>query len=281
MADRRELERMKAEILQHGAIEHSLKVFLQNQTSENYLRAHQMLTSSELYDPAGKDLQAMNDASGNQDWEGVIAAFQEHFPNRMLDPYANAAVAHAWKQLGEDKKFEVFFRASVDLCKGIALTGDGSQQRPFVVAHTDTVEYFVESHLEKNTGDATLREENGKRYVVVPCEDGGEVWFDGSCVLRGQGASHSPMEAESGISKEELEAELEAAGQNGMKTGCVVSTVLFVVACGLLGSSWFSRFGGTAVLVGIVVAIAVCIAIPFVTAKQSIRKRLGELDVSG
>lgn len=116
--------------------------------------------------------------------------FQEAFdhlmskmPNGLLSPGVHSLAGLALQKLGKDEQAGFEFVLSTLLTKSILSTGDGSKEHPFLVLHT-TDEYDILLRLGKKSIRQSLHENGGKWLDWQNCEDGDQIWFDVSDLIK-------------------------------------------------------------------------------------------------
>lgn len=64
-----------------------------------------------------------------------------------------------------------------ELIKSILASGDGSQERPYIVNSVDE-EYLILDHLNKSLQMQSLTGVSGKPMDLMECADGTSIYFD-------------------------------------------------------------------------------------------------------
>ena len=64
-----------------------------------------------------------------------------------------------------------------ELIKSILASGDGSQDRPYIVNSIDE-EYLILHHLNKSLQMQSLTGSSGKPMDLMECDDGTSIYFD-------------------------------------------------------------------------------------------------------
>jgi hypothetical protein len=67
--------------------------------------------------------------------------------------------------------------------QGLLATGDGTRDNPYIVCHASD-EYDVLVALGREPAGQALEEHDDRLFDVLTCDDGREVWFDVTAILR-------------------------------------------------------------------------------------------------
>jgi hypothetical protein len=151
--------------------------YLSEPSAENYMHLRAAVAISSDYEPytnykeqayglmeAGKFAEAV---------EYLIACM----PNWFLNPGIHFLLSFIYHKLDQAEPSQAEMSMAMLFLEGILLTGDGSDEQPYLVLHTAD-EDDVLLHLNKEPKNQSLVEQRGKYFDRQLCADGSEVWFD-------------------------------------------------------------------------------------------------------
>jgi hypothetical protein len=151
--------------------------FLSNPTVETFRAIRDLVVKAANYDGYSHDLRKMEDAYQQKRFADVKDAFAKAQPNLLLSPGAHLLLSMTLKEEGNAKGSEMERFICFRCVEGIKLTGDGTQEKPFLVLRTSD-EYDMLSALGTQFGSQALVHDKGRSFDKITCADGSEVWFD-------------------------------------------------------------------------------------------------------
>ncbi|MEL6108499.1 MAG: DUF4919 domain-containing protein [Planctomycetota bacterium] len=144
---------------------------------ESYIKVYESLVRSEAYNPYSNEVDEAYELFEDGKATEARAKLQDAMGNLILSPRAHDFLGFLYHQLGDEQKAEMELRVSFACILGILATGDGSSEKPYLVARTSD-EYDVLRHLKKQFRQQSLIEREGKHFDKIECADGSEYWFD-------------------------------------------------------------------------------------------------------
>ena len=161
----------------------ALQAFVAEPSKKSYLRAREeLLTASErildatLLDP----LTLLHDAG---DMTGLSAALAALPPIAALTPRVHYYAALAAEARHDDDDLELERMLLVVCLRALLMTGDGSPEQPYVVSALCDENDLLES-LELAPETRRLVHRGDSVFDVVTCDEGSEIWFDVSALVR-------------------------------------------------------------------------------------------------
>lgn len=165
-------------LVEYESIMQAVATMLPMPTRENYLRVFDRLRASSFYDPASTALDTMTTLINKGDNIGVIDCYKDANPNYVITPEAAIILSMAHKNTGNLKLATIFANAADSACKGIKSTGDGTQQRPYLLIHSRGIDGFIAFGLQKEAASSRTFQDGGRLLVAVKCKDGSEIFCD-------------------------------------------------------------------------------------------------------
>lgn len=152
--------------------------YLEEPTLENFLALRSAVMADEKYNPYSSELDGIDELFEREDYQGVLERIHEAlFPNHILSPDAHFTLSFAHHQLGDENAADAEGMLAVVLLKGLELTGDGSREKPILVARvSDEYDYLRANKL--TLAQQSLMGIGDREYDVINTEERGEVWFD-------------------------------------------------------------------------------------------------------
>ncbi len=151
--------------------------FLTNPTADSFRAIRNAIANHPNYDGYSQDLRDMEDAFQQKRFADVKNAFAKAQPNLLLSPGAHLLLSITLREEGNQKSSEMERFICFRCIEGIQSTGDGTQEKPYLVLRTSD-EYDVLSALGKQFAKQALVHDKGKSYDKMTCADGTELWFD-------------------------------------------------------------------------------------------------------
>src|SRR3954467_10725488 len=129
--------------------------FLSNPTPESYRAIRDAVAKHPKYDGYSHDLRDMEKALDEKRFADVKNVFAQAQPNLLLSPSAHLLLSLVLKEEGNAKGSEMERFICFRCMDGIKLTGDGTQEKPYLVLRTSD-EYDMLSTLDKQFGSQAL-----------------------------------------------------------------------------------------------------------------------------
>jgi hypothetical protein len=159
-----------------------LESFLQDPTFETFMPLRDAVIGSPEYDPYDHYQSEAHELLGKGEFEKVAEYLLSKMPGWVLNPGIHKLLSFALHKLGDAERARLEFLLAKAFLNGILLTGDGSEEYPYLVTCV-TDEYDVLEHLGKSLKQQSLVEKEDGRYDCLDCEDGSQIWFDVSVPL--------------------------------------------------------------------------------------------------
>jgi hypothetical protein len=151
--------------------------FLKEPSYENFVRVRNLVLAHPSYDPYGNQLNEAMKLLDASDWQGFIDEGRKLIPNYLLSPRFHLARSFALKQMKDEDTAEMEAAMYVCCTEGIRSTGDGSEDKPWLVMRT-LDEYDMLEQMGKKSAGQSLHKKDGKSLDRIQCEDGSAYWFD-------------------------------------------------------------------------------------------------------
>ncbi len=160
-------------------MDHELfRQFINEPTPEAFARLRAAQLASPDFEPYSRELDGFAELVREERHQEALELLTGAMsPNHLLSPGAHLRLAMVHEALGqteESKGEKTIGRALLD---GIASTGDGTEQRPYLVTRT-TDEYDLLLWQKHQFSNQSLRETDGRRFDVLLTKEGRELWFE-------------------------------------------------------------------------------------------------------
>ncbi len=152
-------------------------VYLQKRTLESFLAARAVLLALPSYDPWSRELPELDGLLDAQDWHAMRRRAMAVIDNWMLTPYIHEALALAHQKLGDEKLCALETELYSACARGILMTGDGTEERPYLVVRPDDA-YGALLFEDRKWVNEREVSRAGRTLRGLTCEDGAERWFD-------------------------------------------------------------------------------------------------------
>ncbi|MFN0017794.1 MAG: hypothetical protein ACKVP0_06010 [Pirellulaceae bacterium] len=161
----------------------ALRAFVAQPSRENYLAARAQLLAASSRTLTAAELDSLTLLADAGDLKGLTEALAQLPPIAALVPRVHYYAALAAEALGEEQDLELERMLLVICLRAILMTGDGSEESPYVVsAASDELDLLDELDLVAASKSLVHRGDNA--FDVVRCEDGTEIWFDASAMVQ-------------------------------------------------------------------------------------------------
>lgn len=160
----------------------ALRAFVIEPSRKNFLAAREeLLVGSRSLLPA--DLDSLSLLADAGDVPGLTAALAQLPPLAALVPRVHYFGALAAEARGDEQDLELERMLLVICLRAILMTGDGSEEAPYVVC-TASDELDLLDELDLTAVSQSLVHRGDAVFDLVHCEDGSEVWFDASAMVQ-------------------------------------------------------------------------------------------------
>jgi len=150
---------------------------IESPTQENYLRIRQMILDDETYQPYSQDLSDIGDLVEKGEYQKAQDTLAAGMPNLLLSPRAHIFLSIIARESGSEDGSKMEGHVACACADGIMATGDGSEEKPYIVVRTSD-EYDLLEYLDLEMQGQRLTHKDAKHYDVLTPKDGKEVWFD-------------------------------------------------------------------------------------------------------
>jgi hypothetical protein len=165
--------------------------FLTTPSIDTFRAIRDQIVKHPRYDGYSQDLHTMETAYQEKRFADVKNAFAQAQPNLLLSPAAHLLLSLVLRDEDNAKGSEMERFICFRCVDGIQLTGDGTQDRPYLVLRTSD-EYDLLSALGKEFASQHLvHGDTGRSCDRMECADGSEVWFDITQMMNALSRKHS------------------------------------------------------------------------------------------
>ncbi|MEO1529579.1 MAG: DUF4919 domain-containing protein [Planctomycetota bacterium] len=151
--------------------------FIQSPSRDSYLAIRREIIGSDVYEPYSDEINTASELYTQEKVEQARKTIQNGMPNLMLSPRAHRFLGFLHHKLGDSHAAQVEMMIGDACVEGILSSGDGSQERPFIVTRTSD-EHEVIEHLGKQLKQQSLTHDAGLHLDLLECTDNTEYWFD-------------------------------------------------------------------------------------------------------
>ena len=151
--------------------------FLSNPTLDTFLAVRDLVVNAANYDGYSQDLRKMEEAYQQKRFADVKNTFAQAQPNLLISPGAHLLLSFTLRDESNAKASDMERFVCYRCVEGIKLTGDGTQEKPYLVLRTSD-EYDMLSALGKQFASQHLIHDEGRSFDKITCADESEVWFD-------------------------------------------------------------------------------------------------------
>lgn len=150
---------------------------IQTPTQENYLRVREMVLDHETYQPYSQDLSDIGDLMEKGEFQKAQDGLAAAMPNLLLSPRAHIFLSIIARETGSEDAAKMEGHVACACAEGIMATGDGSEEKPYLVVRTSD-EYDLVEYLDTEMTGQRLTHKNDRHFDVLTTKDGRELWFD-------------------------------------------------------------------------------------------------------
>ena len=167
----------------NGMMPSALRAFVAEPSRENYLAAREELLTPSSRSLCAAELDSLSLLADAGDVKGLTEALAHLPPIAALVPRVHYYGALAAEARGDEHDLELERMLLVICLRAILMTGDGSEEAPYVVcAASDELDLLDELDLAAESKSLIHRGDGA--FDVVRCEDGSEIWFDVSALVQ-------------------------------------------------------------------------------------------------
>ncbi|MBC7854106.1 MAG: DUF4919 domain-containing protein [Pirellulaceae bacterium] len=161
----------------------ALRAFVAQPSRENYLAAREELLASSRRTLDAAELDSLSLLADANDVNGLTEALAHLPPIAALVPRVHYYAALAAEAKGDEQDLELERMLLVICLRAILMTGDGSEESPYVVvAASDELDLLDE--LDLSPASQSLVHRGDGIFDVIGCQDGSEIWFDASAMVK-------------------------------------------------------------------------------------------------
>ena len=165
------------------AMQRQLTAFVEQPTRATYLAARDAVLRESPLPIIATDLADLEQLLDQDEHETVLDRIDALPVSKILAPRVHYLAAEAAEALRDSSTVELERSLFVLTLQGLLATGDGTPDNPYIVCHTSD-EYDVLVALGREPAGQTLQERDGLLFDVLTCDDGRELWFDVTAILR-------------------------------------------------------------------------------------------------
>jgi len=151
--------------------------FVQSPDRDNYLAFRAKLIASDAYEPYSDEVDTAGGLYEENKIDEARDTLQNAMGNLILSPRAHQLLGFLYHKLGDDNLAQMEMMISQACIEGILATGDGSEEKPYIVARTSDEHDVIES-FEKQHKMQSLSHRGKKHLDLIQCTDGSAYWFD-------------------------------------------------------------------------------------------------------
>ncbi|MCE9526118.1 MAG: DUF4919 domain-containing protein [Planctomycetales bacterium] len=161
----------------------ALRAFVAQPSREHYLAARAELLAASSRSLHAAELDSLSLLADAGDVQGLTESLAQLPPIAALVPRVHYYAALAAEALGDEQDLELERMLLVICLRAILMTGDGSEESPYVVsAASDELDLLDE--LDLIAASNSLVHRGDSAFDVVRCEDGTDIWFDASAMVQ-------------------------------------------------------------------------------------------------
>jgi hypothetical protein len=161
----------------------ALRAFVAQPSRENYLATREELLAASSRSLEAAELDSLSLLADAEDISGLTDALAQLPPIAALVPRVHYYATLAAEARGDDEDLELERMLLVICLRAILMTGDGSEESPYVVSATSD-ELDLLDELDLVAASTSLVHRGDGTFDVVRCEDGTIVWFDASAMVQ-------------------------------------------------------------------------------------------------
>lgn len=148
--------------------------FMTNPDQESFLAVRESVIHDAGYDPYSEDIKVLDNLFIREAYQEIA---DHKNVNILLSPLAHLIKSVAYEKLAQEEEAKSEMYMWQTLLKSMALTGDGSEGRPYVVTRISDEKDLVE-YLQETFASQSLVTGNGKYLDCIRTESGKDIYFD-------------------------------------------------------------------------------------------------------
>ncbi|MGK0188105.1 MAG: hypothetical protein ACI9R3_003897 [Verrucomicrobiales bacterium] len=155
-----------------------LTAFIENPVLEEFLKLRAGVMVEPDFNPDSDHLASVDELVAAGQYGKVIDLIRDAiWPNFLLSPGAHVQLGYALQKEEREREANVERAIAALLLRGIELTGDGSESKPFLVARTsDEYDYLFAKQLQ--FASHTDVDSDGRQLDCILVREKGTIFFD-------------------------------------------------------------------------------------------------------
>jgi hypothetical protein len=164
-------------------MQRQLTAFVEQPSKATYLAARDAVLRESPLPIVATDLADLEQLLDDDEHEAVLDRIDALPVSKVLAPRVHYLAAEAAEALRDSPTVELERSLFVLTLQGLLATGDGTRENPYIVCHASD-EYDVLVALGREPAGQVLEEHDDRLFDILTCDDGREVWFDVTAILR-------------------------------------------------------------------------------------------------
>jgi hypothetical protein len=148
--------------------------FISKPSKASFLELRTFIINHVEYAPYSDDIKNINNLLHQNNFK---EAAQYANINILLSPRAHMYKSFAYRKLNDEKGAEIEAQIGQTILEGIALTGNGSLESPYLVTRIDDERDFL-TYLEEVFASQALINDEDKSYDCITTASGKNIYFD-------------------------------------------------------------------------------------------------------
>lgn len=148
--------------------------FMTNPGLESFLAVRESVISDAGYDPYSEDLKVLDSLFIKEAYQEIA---DHKNVNILLSPLAHLIKSVAYEKTGQEEEAKSEMYMWHTLLKSMTLTGDGSENKPYIVTRVSDERDLVE-YLQENFVSQSLITSGDKYLDCIRTESGKDIYFD-------------------------------------------------------------------------------------------------------
>ncbi len=154
-----------------------LNRYLKEPEPRQFLELRNIYLNSSIYSPYGNYKDAAYPLLDNEQYPEALEYLRSVLPGWILNPGVHRVLAYAYHKLSRLNEEALESDLAKLLLHGLLSTGDGTEQRPYLVLYVED-EYEILETLGSRSRLQQLIVREACSFDLQTCEDGKAVWFD-------------------------------------------------------------------------------------------------------
>lgn len=148
--------------------------FIQKPTKASFLELRTFIINHDDYEPYSEDIRNINNLLHQNNFKEVVLYGNI---NVLLSPRAHMYKSFAFRKLNDEKGAELEAQIGQTILEGIAFTGNGTLEQPYLVTRIDDERDFL-TYLEEVFESQALINDADKSYDCITTASGKNIYFD-------------------------------------------------------------------------------------------------------